>query len=69
MSAWTSIEPSRGETEGGAQKGRKKMKATGDIVPQSENEGIDSETDDEGEEEQVIIDWAMEWRQKPGGQS
>lgn len=46
-------------------KSKEKMKATGDIVPQSENIGTDSETENEGEEEQVMIDLALEWWQKP----
>lgn len=41
------------------------MKATGDRESQPENPNADSETDNEGEE-QVMIDWALEWRQKSG---
>ena len=46
-------------------KDKKKMKGNEDSVSQSENEGADSESDDDGEE-QVLIDWALEWWQKPG---
>ena len=45
-------------------KDKRKRKGIGDSGPQAENE--DSETDDEREEEQVMIDWALEWWQKPG---
>ena len=45
-------------------KKNKKMRATGRIG-QSENQAVDSESDDE-EEQQLMIDWALEWWRKPG---
>ena len=45
-------------------KKNKKMRATGRIG-QSENQVVDSESDDE-EEQQLMIDWALEWWRKPG---
>src|SRR5437667_4581329 len=48
-------------------KDKKKMiKALGQRVPQSENQAIDSDSDDEENEQQVMIDWALEWWRKPG---
>ena len=45
---------------------KKKMKANGQHVPQSENQAVDnSESDDEEAEQQLIIDWALEWWRKP----
>ena len=40
------------------------MKVTGQHVPQPENLAVESESDDE-EEQQEMIDWALEWRRKP----
>jgi len=45
-------------------KKNKKMRATGRIG-QSENQVVDSESDDE-EEQQLMIYWALEWWRKPG---
>ena len=47
---------------------KKKMKGLGQRVPQSENQAIDSDSacsDDEENEQQVMIDWALEWWRKP----
>ena len=45
---------------------KKKMKALGQRVPQSEDQAIDSDSDDEENEQQVMINWALQWWQKPG---
>jgi hypothetical protein len=47
---------SRGETEG---KKDKKKKVTGQCISRSEDQTVDSESDDEEEEVQVMIDWAL----------
>jgi len=44
----------------------KKKKALGQHVSQSKNQAIDSDSDDEENEQQVMIDWALEWWRKPG---
>jgi U3 small nucleolar RNA-associated protein 14 len=47
-------------------KNDKKKKVAGQRISQSEDQAVDSESDGEEEDQQVMIDWALEWWRKPG---